>query len=475
MLFARNILASLALASTLASGHPGHSVAEEALERRAFLNSVKCSSLAHCASKLKARGVIERNIARRTAQLEKARAKRSIRKRDLETILATDHNKTSMGYTTSTDAATLFAGYNSCLLTPEVTVGPYYVSGEYVREDMSEDQEGLDLVLDYQVIDVDTCEPVPNVYVEIWHCNSTGVYSGVVASGNGDSSDTSNLNNTFLRAIQGTDDDGVAQFNSIFPGHYTGRATHIHVMVHTNATLLANQTLGSDNYASHTGQSFFDQSLIEAVEALEPYASNTQELTENADDSILAEETATDGVDPFLEYTLLGDELSDGLFAWLAFGINTTQSTSITPASFYYESGGVTNSNSNGGGGGGSPPSGSGMPSGGMPSGSGAFGSGIPSSATLASSRTASSSTTSVYVADDSSSSSSSSSSSAAAATTTPPVGYGNGGSAPHTPKLDGATPVVNGSKKSKQTEQAGQAGQVGQNDKSNSKSSCNA
>lgn len=46
-------------------------------------------------------------------------------KRDLDTILATDHNKTSLGYTANTDPTTLFAGYNSCLLTPEVTQGPY--------------------------------------------------------------------------------------------------------------------------------------------------------------------------------------------------------------------------------------------------------------------------------------------------------------------------------------------------------------
>ena len=219
---------------------------------------------------------------------------------------------------------------------------------------MIEDQAGLDIVLDYQVVDVDTCEPVPDVYVEIWHCNSTGVYSGIVASGNGDSSDTTNLNKTWLRAIQKSDDSGVAQFESIFPGHYTSRATHIHVMVHTNATLLANSTLGAENYASHVGQAFFDQSLITQVEQLSPYNTNTQTLTTNADDSILSEEAATDGVDPFMEYTLLGDSVSDGLFAWLAFGINSTLSDSVSPAAYYYAGGGVANSASGGGGGGGS-------------------------------------------------------------------------------------------------------------------------
>jgi protocatechuate 3,4-dioxygenase beta subunit len=47
---------------------------------------------------------------------------------------------------------------------------------------------------------------------------------------NGDSSDASNLDATFLRGIQPSNDEGVVQFESIFPGHYTGRATHIHGM-----------------------------------------------------------------------------------------------------------------------------------------------------------------------------------------------------------------------------------------------------
>lgn len=162
-----------------------------------------------------------------------------------------------------------------------------------------------------------------------------------MASGNGDSSDTTNINNTFLRGIQETNEDGVAQFESIFPGHYTSRATHIHILVHTNVTVYPNGTLGNDVTASHVGQGFFDQDLIYDADTISPYSDNTQEITTNADDSILSEETATDGVDPLFEYTYLGDSLSDGLFAWLAFGINTTESSTVNPAAYYYASGGV--------------------------------------------------------------------------------------------------------------------------------------
>ncbi|OHF04280.1 hypothetical protein CORC01_00619 [Colletotrichum orchidophilum] len=345
-----------------AVGHPGHDLTEEIAERRAFLSTVKRSNLAHCADKLATRSVTARNIAPRSAQVHQARKKRNI-KRDTESVLAASHNSTELNYTLNTDNSSLFSGNNSCVLTPEVTQGPYYVSGEYVRRNIIEEQEGVDIVLDYQVIDVDTCEPVPNVYLEMWHCNSTGVYSGIIASGNGDSSDETKIDKTWLRGIQTTDSDGVAQFESIFPGHYTSRATHIHVMVHRNATLYSNNTLGNVIIASHVGQAFFDQELISAVEAIAPYNTNTQDLTTNADDSILSEEAATNGVDPVMEYTLLGNSVTDGLFAWMAFGINTTQAQTITPAASLYAEGGVTHSNS-----GGSPPNGT-APAGSTPAG----------------------------------------------------------------------------------------------------------
>ncbi|XWW96520.1 hypothetical protein V2A60_004495 [Cordyceps javanica] len=365
-----HLLALFATAAGIADAHPGHDLSEEIAERQLFLRSVRRASLAHCADKLKARGVEASNVARRSAAVESKRLARGIQRRDADSDLSTSHNSTDLGYTENTSISELFSSNGSCLLTPEVTQGPYYVGGESLRKDVTDSEPGVEITLDYQVIDVDTCEPVPDVYVEIWHCNATGVYSGVVANGNGDSSDESNLDNKALRGIQPTDQDGVAQFQSVFPGHYTGRATHIHVMVHTNATLYANQTLGNQVYASHVGQTFFDQDLIAAVDEIAPYSTNEQSLTDNSKDSILSQEAGTDGVDPFMNYVYVGDGLSDGLFAWLAFGINTTYSSEVTPAAFVYESGGVENSNSGmggpGGGGGGGPPGGG---SGGLPGG----------------------------------------------------------------------------------------------------------
>jgi len=326
----------------LAGAHPGEDHTQELADHRSFLASVERTSLSHCAEKLKARGVTERNVKRRMQTVQEARERRGIKKRDLEDVLNTDHNKTDLGYTPSTPADVLFEGQNSCVLTPEVILGPYYVSGESIRRNVAEDQDGVPLILDYQLVDIDTCEPVPDLYLEIWHCNSTGVYSGVVNAGNGNVNDRSNIDKTWARGIQPTDEDGVAQFETFFPGHYLGRATHIHVMAHANATLYKNETLGNLIYSSHVGQTYFDQDLINQIERIYPYTQNRLPLTTNAQDMWLAG-AANQDYDPVVEWTLLGDTVSDGLFAWLSYGINVTATAKVTPAVFRYEDGGHPN------------------------------------------------------------------------------------------------------------------------------------
>jgi len=112
----------------------------------------------------------------------------------LESFQADNHNYTSSDFTTSTAASTLFANYNnvSCVLTPGITWGPYYVSGELVRSNVVDGQEGVAIHLEYQYIDVSTCEPIEGLWIDTWNANSTGVYSGV-QGGNGNSNDASNL------------------------------------------------------------------------------------------------------------------------------------------------------------------------------------------------------------------------------------------------------------------------------------------
>lgn len=74
---------------------------------------------------------------------------------------------------------------------------------------------------------------------------------------------------TFLRGIQATDDDGVVSFETIFPGHYTSRATHTHLLVHNNVTIFENDTIQGGSI-THIGQLFYHESLRAEVEAVYP-------------------------------------------------------------------------------------------------------------------------------------------------------------------------------------------------------------
>ncbi len=102
------------------------------------------------------------------------------------------------------------------------------------------------MYLEVGVLDVNTCEPLADAYVDVWHCNSTGYYSKFTGvdpnkdhfcdTGCDTVSETfhasylmtfaqqrsQNLNQTdeltFLRGIYPTDENGVVEFLSVIPG-----------------------------------------------------------------------------------------------------------------------------------------------------------------------------------------------------------------------------------------------------------------
>ena len=91
-----------------------------------------------------------------------------------------------------------------CLVgpSPEGETGPYWIPGERIRSQLREGEPGVPVIVEQQYIDVETCEPVVDLYTEIWGCNATGVYSGLVVEGNGNAADLSNRQRTFLRGCR---------------------------------------------------------------------------------------------------------------------------------------------------------------------------------------------------------------------------------------------------------------------------------
>lgn len=62
-----------------------------------------------------------------------------------------------------------FVKNSTSILTPETSNGPYfYPQSQTLRQDIREGQPGLPLSLEIGVIDIDTCEPLEDVLVDIW-------------------------------------------------------------------------------------------------------------------------------------------------------------------------------------------------------------------------------------------------------------------------------------------------------------------
>jgi protocatechuate 3,4-dioxygenase beta subunit len=157
------------------------------------------------------------------------------------------------------------SGVVQCVLTPELTEGPYYIAGEKLRRDIRDGHPGTVLTLRTTILNASTCKPIKGAAVDIWHADAAGDYSGF---GGGASS------RTFMRGIQKTDRNGVAVFTTVYPGWYHGRAVHIHVKVHVGGDVV------------HTGQIFFSDALTRQVFRSAPYAARGNPDTPNASDMI---------------------------------------------------------------------------------------------------------------------------------------------------------------------------------------------
>ena len=201
--------------------------------------------------------------------------------------------------TTLADLGSLFEGANTCSLTATTTQGPYYFDADKIRSDIREDRQGRRLRLAIKVQDSESCAPVGNAVVEVWHCDAAGLYSGAESQstgggqpagpppdggsspgggnppGEGDMADLVPTDDKrYLRGAQITNADGIVEFTTIWPGWYRGRTVHIHAMVHISNTRVL------------TTQVMFDEAVNSEVFAAQPYAEHTGRDTFNDDDGI---------------------------------------------------------------------------------------------------------------------------------------------------------------------------------------------
>ncbi|MGZ4353822.1 MAG: dioxygenase family protein [Gaiellaceae bacterium] len=169
----------------------------------------------------------------------------------------------------------------TCVLTPEVTEGPYWIDKKLTRHDVREGRPGLPLVLDFTIVNARTCKPIRGADVEIWHADASGEYSGFDGGSSGGGpggpggGSGPQTKTRYLRGHQRSDPLGKASFLTIFPGWYRGRTPHVHMKVHVGAGRIV-----------HTGQVFFNEAIQASVYRAGAYASRGQADTWHAQDMI---------------------------------------------------------------------------------------------------------------------------------------------------------------------------------------------
>lgn len=162
-----------------------------------------------------------------------------------------------------------------CVLTCSATLGPCYFNTGLNRRNIVENMPGMPTRLGFKVVNADTCEPISGASIDIWHTRADGVYSAPISQFcNGTDPTVPTLR--FCRGVQTTDANGWAYFDTIYPGWYQGRVTHIHATIRIGATSIV------------TTQFFFLDRVSEFIYRSHPnYANRPNRDTTNTSDNVI--------------------------------------------------------------------------------------------------------------------------------------------------------------------------------------------
>ena len=157
--------------------------------------------------------------------------------------LASSCKKEDVSSTGDTGSTTGNSSSGECVVAPTETEGPFptHSPSGLIRSDIRDDRTGVAFTIKIVILNVNnSCGVLSDAIVDIWHCDKDGYYSEYGGT-NMQSVNYSGVH--FLRGRQVTDSNGLVSFTSIFPGWYSGRATHIHVHIYnaSGTSLLVTQ------------------------------------------------------------------------------------------------------------------------------------------------------------------------------------------------------------------------------------------
>lgn len=168
----------------------------------------------------------------------------------------------------------------SCTIAPTETEGPFPTKSPatYNRSDITDGRTGYPMTVKITINGISNCSALAGAIVDIWHCDAAGNYSEYGGSGM-QATDYQSVH--FLRGRQVTDANGLVTFTSIFPGWYSGRATHIHVHVYS-----------AGGNSLKVTQIAFPEGSGSAVAIVNGYSKGMSGYTYNANDNVFSDDSA---------------------------------------------------------------------------------------------------------------------------------------------------------------------------------------
>jgi protocatechuate 3,4-dioxygenase beta subunit len=214
---------------------------------------------------------------------------------------------------------------------PDETNGPYPADGSngvnileesgIVRSDITSSLDGgttvdgVPLSLTFTLSDLAAGNvPFAGVAVYAWQCDAQGLYSMYSAGAE---------NETYLRGIQVADANGQVTFQTIVPGCYSGRWTHIHFEVYPD---LASATDVSNAIA--TSQLAFPEDMLTPIYALDTYSGSARNLAGVG--SLGNDNVFSDGAE--LQLGTFRGSVAAGYTGSLNVAIDTTTTPSVSQA-----------------------------------------------------------------------------------------------------------------------------------------------
>lgn len=238
---------------------------------------------------------------------------------------STSGDSTSAATATTTTPTTTTPTTGSCAVIPEETGGPYPGDGTnsnssgvvnvltqsgVVRSDIrasfngpSGVAAGVPLTIKLQIVNANgSCAALSGYAVYLWHCDRDGNYS-LYSNGVTDQN--------YLRGVQASDSNGNVAFQTIFPGCYSGRMTHVHFEVYPT---LAKSTSAANRIK--TSQFTFPMATLNEVYAATGYSASVRNLAQisYATDNIFSDGYA-------LQMTSVTGNATDGYVVTLTVGV----------------------------------------------------------------------------------------------------------------------------------------------------------